>query len=171
LCTLQQELKWGILCAFFKELKWRKSGSRPTFYQRQKPNMDTQIDQMQINYASKVIKHMIELTTWRETMLQSMESYMTKVLNKIDAVYAQGLGILARCRRNDTADLLLLLEMEVRRAEQRLQHANEQMLELIQQIVASTNSAGKRKAVLELLEEMRHPELPDISFLPRIPAS
>lgn len=125
---------------------------------------------MQINYASKVIKHMIALITWRGAMVQAMETYTTKVLNSIDAVYAQGLVMIARCR-TDTAGLLLLLEMEVRRAEESLQNKCEQMLELLQKVVSSNNSAGTKKAVLGLLSEMRHPKLPDISFLPRLPAS
>lgn len=74
-------------------------------------------DRLRIQYAEKIVKHMIDLTIWRNQMGDSMLTYIDKVLNQIYNIYQQGLNMLIAARHDNIEELQLILNDEKDAAE------------------------------------------------------
>lgn len=71
-----------------------------------------QVDGQRLLYASKLVKHMIDLTIWRAQMGDSMLVYIERVLNQIWKIYQQGMNILITSRSENIEDLQWILNEE-----------------------------------------------------------
>jgi hypothetical protein len=76
------------------------------------PTIELAHERLRLQYASKIVRHMIDLTVWRAQMGDSMLLYIDKVLNQIWAIYQQGMNMLIASRRDNIDDLQWILNEE-----------------------------------------------------------
>jgi hypothetical protein len=128
------------------------------------PTIELAHERLRLQYASKIVRHMIDLTVWRAQMGDSMLLYIEKVLNQIWNIYQQGMNMLIASRRDNIEDLQWVLNEEKGVAEDDLYEKCEKMRGLIDQVVQNPSSNKLlKKEVLALLQIMRRPLLPDLT--------
>lgn len=126
-------------------------------------NEEAMRENLQIQYGVKIIKHMIDIAAWVDQMNTSMDTYITKVEAQIYRIYQQGIIMIANSRLHDVNRLIAVITEEKDAAEADLLKKCERMKELIFD-VARCEGSNKvlKQQVLELLQIMRKPKLPDI---------